>query len=100
MNPIKFCRELLYQPWRVFVFALTGGFFILLLDGTFWSLWNLHAEQTRLSRAISELGVSQKEISEQIRRASQPEFIEHMARDRFHLVEEGDLVFIFPDQTE
>ncbi len=45
------------------------------------------------------MGVRQRlvHVQQAIEEASDPHFIEHQARERFDLVNKGDLVFIFTD---
>ena len=81
------------------------GFFCLL-----FLAWNLLADKTmlqifRLSRdlniARNRIELFQKKserLKKEIKKSSDPEFVENEARERLDFAGEGDLIFIFPDR--
>ena len=63
-------------------------------------LWNLHQDFRQIQTKTIDMEIRNREMDEKLKRASDPLFIEREARDRFDLVEEGDLVFIFASEEE
>lgn len=86
---------MLQNPLRVFWVCLSLICINFLLDGSPLRLWSLRREQDELRTQVAALKVENNRVKTLIKRASDPGFIEREARDRFDLVEESDLVFIF-----
>lgn len=93
-------QEQLNHPLRVFWFCAILAFINLFVDGSLLRLWNLHQDFQEIQTKTEDLEVRSQEMDEKLRRASDPLFIEREARDRFDLVGEGDLVFVFADEDE
>ena len=87
--------RVLQNPLRVFWVCLGLIFFNFMIDGSPLRLWSLHREQDELRAQVASLKVENNRVKALIKKASDPNFIEREARDRFDLVEESDLVFIF-----
>lgn len=102
MLAIKKCafkiRKSLDNPFRVLSYSV--GFFVvtLALNGTPLRLWGLHRDTERLSSEIIKNANEIKRLSQLIAQAKEPAFIEREALDRLDLVEENDLLFVFPTQ--
>lgn len=90
-------QEQLSRPIRVLWFCAGVAFVNLFVDGTLIRLWRLHKEFQEIQYKTVDLESRTIEMDEKLRRASDPLFIEREARDRFDLVGQGDLVFIFSD---
>lgn len=92
-------NDLLHRPHRVFwicaALAATG----VVLDGTALRLWSLSRDHQLLAEKIEETRTRSRQLEFRIQEAQQPEFIERQARDQFDLVKEGDLVFVFADES-
>ncbi len=73
---------------------------MLVLDGTLLRLWNLKRETKRIEENVSKIQASTKNLDIQIRKAREIEFVERQARDRFDLVGENDLVFVFTNEGD
>ena len=71
----------------------------VLLDGTAFRLWSLHRDHRLITDRIHEANARSKHLEYRIQKAQQPAFIEKAVRDQFDLVKEGDLIFIFSDDT-
>jgi len=94
----QWIREVLEKPRTVFVSCVALVFMSLLLNGTFWRLWNLQRDKERKQR---EMLVTMKEtdtLKTQLLQAKDPAFIEHQAKDRLDFAGENDLVFVFAAQ--
>jgi cell division protein FtsB len=69
----------------------------LVLDGSLFRLWKLHRDFDQLTVDLMSLQGQSEQLKTQLKKAKDPEFMEREARDRFDLVNEGDLVFVFAD---
>ena len=69
----------------------------LVLDGSLFRLWKLHRDFNQLTTDITSLQGQHMQLKTQLTKAKDPAFMEREARDRFDLVNEGDLVFVFSD---
>lgn len=92
--------DLLNSPMRVLLLCAAFGFLVLVLDGTLFRLWNLHRESKRIEASIARLTESSRILEVQIQKAKEIEFVERQARDRFDLVGEDDLVFVFTNESD
>jgi cell division protein FtsB len=91
-------NEFLQHPPRVLWLC---GFLIVLnlvMDGSLFRLWSLHRDQVQLLQNTSILRTHSNELRFKLSKAKDPTFLEKEARDRFDLVGEGDLVFVFTDE--
>jgi cell division protein FtsB len=93
-------RDLLYHPVRIFWICALLAACGVVLDGTALRLWSLHRDHDQLARKIDESHFQSRQLEFRIQQAQLPGFIERQARDQFDLVKEGDLVFVFSDDTE
>ncbi len=91
-------RQSLEQPRMVFVTCLFLVFSTLLLNGSFWRLWNLHRDKERKHREILVTIKETQTLKMQLLQAKDPDYIEHQAKDRLDFAGENDLVFVFPAQ--
>jgi cell division protein FtsB len=89
----------LQNPIQVFWVCLALAFVNCVLDGSLLRLWALHRDQAELKMQVASLTIENQKIKMQIKKASDPSFIEREARDRFDFVEEGDLVFMFSEDN-
>lgn len=72
----------------------------LVLDGSLFRLWSLHRDHTQLEAELVTLTQQNDKLKTQLKKAKDPAFLEREARDRFDLVNEGDLVFVFSEEAE
>lgn len=92
-------NDLLHHPGRVFWVCLALAATAVIVDGTLFRLWSLHRDHELLKERIQGAQARSRVLEFRIQKAQQPEFIEKAARDQFDLVKEGDLIFIFSDET-
>ncbi len=88
---------ILNQPLKVFWLCAILSFLNLIADGTALKLYGLHRDFNEIETKVAELKRKSKDLEFNIKKASDPAFLEREARDRFDLVEEGDLVFVFTE---
>ena len=70
----------------------------LVIDGSLLRLWSLHRDHNNIQEQITVLQSKNLELKSRLKRAKDPVFLEREARDRFDLVSEGDLVFVFSEE--
>ena len=88
----------LHRPGRVLVVSALLVFVWALLDGTLFRIWSLQQEAQKVENRIEELRIETHSLDAQIRQAKNLNFVERQARDRFEMVEEDDLVFVFSNE--
>lgn len=93
-------EKLLNNPKRVFYVCLLVIFASLTIDGTLFKLWSFHFKINEQQRELVEMDVKTKAIAAKIKQVSRPEFIEKQAREKFNMVNEGDLVFVFTNPSK
>ena len=93
----QFVSNFLHQPALVFAACLILVSFGLVLDGSLLRLWALHRDSQEMTEKLLQIEASSASLKRQIARAQDPQYIEQQARERFDLVGEKDLVFVFSD---
>lgn len=91
-------HRFIHRPWTVLWSCLGVVFFSVVIDGTLVRLWMLHRDVEQLAQSSSQLIQENKNLDHRIQLTKDPKFMEREARDRFDLVSEGDLVFIFAEE--
>jgi hypothetical protein len=92
-------ESLLNQPIKVVSLCLLMAFANLVVDGTLLQLWSLQRNINRIGIETEAAKVKMVEVRKSVAKASDPEFLEMQARERFDLVGEDDLVFVFSEET-
>lgn len=69
----------------------------LFLNGTVWKVWGLYRDQTQIKQQIDESRLMIKDYDQQMLQAKDTTFIQHQALDKMDLVNESDLIFVFPE---
>ena len=74
----------------------------LSLDGTFIRIWHLKTSQKILEKQIESLHIKNTLIEERIQKLKQSDsrILESEARERFNLVGEKDIIFIFSNTSK
>ena len=98
LRTYRWFHELLHKPAQVFWLCLVIAGAGLVLDGTAFRLWSLKRDHRVLAERIGATKVRSKQLDFRIQKSQELGFIERAARDRFDLVKDGDLVFIFADE--
>lgn len=94
-NLIDGLNDFLNNPRKVFITCLIFVLVALLFDGTLIKIWKLNQDIVKLESSIIDIDKANRHVQVQISQANDPRFIEREARDRFDLVEDNDLVFVF-----
>lgn len=90
-------RNWLNQPQKVFVMCLFVLMISLFLNGTVWKVWGLYRDQAQIKQQIDESRLTIKDFEQQMLQAKDTTFIQHQALDKMDLVNESDLIFVFPE---
>ena len=89
---------LLQAPQKV-IWVCVGLIVVnLIIDGSLLRLWSLNRDHEATQEKIHILQTKNQEMKIRLAKAKDPAFLEQEARDRFDLVSEGDLVFVFSDE--
>jgi len=91
-------NNLLQTPSKVIWLCLALVVLNLVLDGSLLRLVLLYRDQTEIQKNVSELSAQTQTLKSRLKHARDPAFMEREARDRFDLVSEGDLVFVFSEE--
>lgn len=91
-------NHLLQAPQKVIWICLGLVVLNLVIDGSLLRLWSLHRDHASIHEKIQVLKSKNEEMKARLKRAKDPSFLEREARDRFDLVSEGDLVFVFSEE--
>ena len=91
-------NHLLQTPQKVIWICLSLVVLNLVIDGSLFRLWSLHRDLGSIQANIQSLGTQNEKLKVQLAKARDPAFLEREARDRFDLVSEGDLVFVFSEE--
>jgi cell division protein FtsB len=89
--------NLLENPRQIFLICLFFGLLGTFFDGTLYRIWQLKNESLKVKNQISSTKKEIEILGKQIQSAHDPRFIEREARDRFDLVGENDIVFVFAE---
>lgn len=91
-------NNLLQAPQKVIWICL--GLVVLngILDGSLYRLYVLYNDQTEIETKIETLQRKNGQLKERLKHARDPAFLEREARERFDLVQRGDLVFVFSEE--
>ncbi|MDE0119629.1 MAG: septum formation initiator family protein [Bdellovibrionales bacterium] len=93
-----FIKTYLDQPLWLLVVCFTLVFMHLIFDGTLLRMFHLYNSQKILENRIARIQVKNSLVEERLKRLkSDSRFLEQEVRDRFNLVGEKDIIFIFSD---
>ena len=94
---LNLVMSLLENPRQILMICVFFGLLGTLFDGTLYRLWALKNDQIKVNSNIAATQLEIMTLQRQIKMAHDPKFIEREARDRFDLVDENDIVFVFSD---
>lgn len=87
----------LYRPYFIFLIGLGFLFINLILDGTLFRIFRLNQDLQIVRNRIEYIEKKNKDIEYKIKKSSDPDFVEKEIRERLDYTNEGDLIFIFPE---
>ncbi len=92
---MKKIKNLLYDPKKLLLLLAAIVFGSLLFDGTLLRLWKLERERSRLVEKMQADERATEILQVRILEAKDPRFLKKHARERFDMLAEDELVFIF-----
>ncbi len=92
--------ELLQTPQKVIWICLGLLVLNLVFDGSLFRLYSLYRDQNQIQQQTVVVQQRNQELKARLNKARDPAFLEREARDRFDLVGEGDLVFVFSEEGD
>ncbi len=93
-----FIQEFLDRPIWVLIACFSVVCTHLIFDGTFVRMWNLHNSRKVLENRIEDIQQKNERVENRMKKLSDSRFLEREVRDRFNLVGEEDIIFIFSDE--
>jgi cell division protein FtsB len=91
-------NNLLQTPSKVIWICLALVVLNLVIDGSLLRLLTLYRDQAEIQKNLGQLSAQTGVLKKRLKHARDPAFMEREARDRFDLVSEGDLVFVFSEE--
>ena len=93
-------NEILHRPFVVLLVCFVVSFTSLIVEGTLFQLWSLYQSDKEISHRMEHLEKETQKLSIKMTKASEAGFLELEANEYFDVVEEGDLVFIFSEDSK
>jgi len=93
-----FIKSVLDRPLWLLLICFSMICFYLILDGTLVRLLHLYKSREILKTQINDIKHKNSVVEERLKKLSDSQFLEQEVRDRFNLVEEEDIVFIFSEE--
>ena len=90
--------KILHRPLHILALCLTLATLSLIFNGGLFQLHRMHRDQGILRDQIVASKMQIVELDKQLKMAKDPVFIEHQAMENYDMVEENDLVFVFPEE--
>ena len=88
------------RPLWVFIACLLFISIHIGFDGTLLRIWHLYGRHKELHKHIIDMQQKNAIVEEKLKKLSNTKFLIKEARDRFNLVGEGDIVFIFSNPNK
>lgn len=86
-------RKILFNP----LFGLTvTGWFLMLFVQDIQTYQNLQTQIRANSVLLNEAKAQQEELETQKKNLTNPDYLEFLARGKYHVTREGEQVFVFP----
>ena len=97
MKFVFFLRKVIYQPVYVLLICLCLVLVDLAYDSTVMALLKLSKKKKELVQNIDKLQEENLVLSDDIKRAYDPQYLEMQAIDRLGLLRSQDLLIVFSD---
>lgn len=96
-NLLRALLELLDEPRKVFVICTVLLVVGLVFDGSLFRLYGFYVQEDRLHAQIEATENELVSLKNQLTQARDPKFIDRLARERFTMVAEDELIFLFDE---
>ena len=97
---VYFIKQCLDHPFWLLIFCSCVVCMHLVLDGSFMRMWHLYNSRKILENRIKDIQTKNTLVKERLKKMSDSRFLEKEVRDRFNLVGEEDIIFIFSEEHD
>lgn len=97
---VYFIKQCLDHPLWLLIFCSCVVCMHLVLDGSFMRMWHLYNSRKVLENRIKDIQTKNTLVKERLKKMSDSRFLEKEVRDRFNLVGEEDIIFIFSEEHD
>lgn len=97
MKRRHFIENFLMSPHILLGICLVFVVFHLIADGTALKIWKLSQKEADLIDNINYLEKKSSDISLEIQKYYKPDYLKRIATERFDLLQEHDLIFVFSE---
>ncbi len=99
-KPFSWTRKLISRPIIMLYVCGAFAFINFVINGNIYRLWNLNNEYQKMSQRMKKNQQVIAQLNQDIANMKDPLYIERQAIEKLDMVEENDLVFVFPaEQT-
>ena len=96
MRRRHFIEKFLMSPKIILGICLVWIILHLFVDGTAVKIWRLSQRQADLTKNIILLKQKTQNTSLKIQKSYMPDHIEKIAKEKFDMLKDDDLLFVFP----
>lgn len=96
MKRRHFIEKLLMSPKTILGICLIWIILHLIVDGTAVKIWRLSQRKADLTKNIVLLKQKTQNTSLQIQKSYMPDHLERLAKEKFDMLKDDDVLFIFP----
>ncbi len=89
--------EVFNKPKSVFLFCAILMCVGFIVDGTLYRLYGFYAQEDLLRTKIHTTELEIIELRQKVLEARNPQFLERLARERFNMVGDDELIFVFDE---
>jgi cell division protein FtsB len=93
----SFLYGALERPALVFAICFVLVCSSLLLDNSLMQLWRLDNDKKSMHLEITDIHIQSQKMKKELLKAKDPEYLARIAVERFDLIKNGDLVFVFTE---
>ncbi len=93
----SFVHKLLERPGLVFGICCVTVIMSLAVDSSLIKMWKLNKDKNLIKTKIAKIISSTEEMRKEMKKSKDPDYLAQLAVDRYDLIKNGDLVFVFTE---
>lgn len=97
-KPFLWTRKLINRPLTMLYVCGAFAFLNFVINGNIYRLWNLNNEYQKMLLKMAKNQQVIAQLNQSIVNMKDPLYIERQAIEKLDLVEENDLIFVFPSE--
>ncbi|MBL7545453.1 MAG: septum formation initiator family protein [Bdellovibrionaceae bacterium] len=97
-KPFAWTRNLISRPLVMLYLCAAFAFLNFVVNGNIYRLWNLNNEYQKMLQRMEKNQKVIAQLNQDIAKMKDPLYIERQAIEKLDLVEENDLIFVFPTE--